>query len=359
MKTKTFRKTLLTLLLLLGASLLLISTSTAVASQVVYDDFNDNSINTFLWTVFQGGSGPTIAETNLRLEIAHPAESAGDIFFAQYISVCQLRGDFDIQADYLLLTWPSANGVRVGLNIDPGTGTDPGTDLTERSSFGDPTADHPGEPRQVYLTHYADGVQGITATSDLSGKLRVVRSGSILTGYYFSSGNWVAIHTGPADTTADVRFILGSWSHDLLFTEQAVKLAFDNVIVNQGLLICPKIKVLIDIKPGSDPNSINCNNADEVITVAILTTDDFDALTVDPNTVLFEEANETHVNKKTFEPRVHEEDVDGDGDTDRVFHFRQGETGLTCTSTEGTLTGQTFGGQSIEGTDSIRMVGGQ
>ncbi|MFQ5799871.1 MAG: FlgD immunoglobulin-like domain containing protein, partial [Bacteroidota bacterium] len=119
-----------------------------------------------------------------------------------------------------------------------------------------------------------------------------------------------------------------------------------------------QITVSIDIKPGSDPNSINCNNEKEVIPVAILTTADFDATTVDHATVTFEGASETHVNKKSGKPRRHEEDVDGDGDTDLVFHFRLGGTDLTCESTEGTLTGETFDGQAIEGTDAIRMVEG-
>jgi hypothetical protein len=119
------------------------------------------------------------------------------------------------------------------------------------------------------------------------------------------------------------------------------------------------ITLAIDIKPGSDPNSINCNNEKGVITVAILTTDDFDATTVDHTSVAFVEASETHVNKKSGELRRHEEDVDGDGDTDLVFHFRLGETELTCDSIEGTLTGETFDGQAIEGSDAIRMVGGE
>ena len=50
--------------------------------------------------------------------------------------------------------------------------------------------------------------------------------------------------------------------------------------------------------------------------------------------------------------------MDGDSDTDLVFHFRLGETGLTCGSTDGILVGQTFGGQAVEGTDAVRMVGG-
>ncbi len=117
-----------------------------------------------------------------------------------------------------------------------------------------------------------------------------------------------------------------------------------------------EIEVDIDIKPGSDPNSINCNNPDEVISVAVLTTNDFDATTVDQTTVTFEGAVETHVNKKTLEARRHEEDVDGDNDTDLVLHFRLGDTNLGCGSTQGQLKGETFGGQPIAGTDVVRMV---
>ena len=113
----------------------------------------------------------------------------------------------------------------------------------------------------------------------------------------------------------------------------------------------------IDIKPGSDPSSINCKNKKQVITVALLSTSDlFDATTVDHTTVTFEGASETHVDKKSGEPRRHEEDVDSDGYTDLVFHFRLGDTNLTCDSTEGTLTGMTFSGQTVTSTGDVHMV---
>jgi hypothetical protein len=114
--------------------------------------------------------------------------------------------------------------------------------------------------------------------------------------------------------------------------------------------------VKIDIKPLGEPNSINCLNQNGVITVAILTTDDFDATTVDHTTVLFEGAEETHIDKKTGLPRRHEEDVDNDGDLDLVFHFRFGDTDLRCDSTEGMLTGKTTSGRTVQGTDRVRMV---
>ena len=49
----------------------------------------------------------------------------------------------------------------------------------------------------------------------------------------------------------------------------------------------------------------------------------------------------------------------GDGDTDLVFHLRRRKTNLTCDSTEGVLADEAFGSQAIEGTDTVRMVGGR
>jgi len=118
------------------------------------------------------------------------------------------------------------------------------------------------------------------------------------------------------------------------------------------------IEVEIDIKPGSGPNSINCNNPNGVIPVAILSSDSFDATTVDHTTVTFEGASETHMDKRTGQPRRHEEDVNGDGRMDLVFHFRLGDADLGCSSTEARLEGETFDGQPIFGVDSIRMVEG-
>ena len=117
------------------------------------------------------------------------------------------------------------------------------------------------------------------------------------------------------------------------------------------------VVVDIDIKPGSDPNSINCNNANETITVAILTTDDFDATAVDHTTVTFEGASETHIDRRKGVARRHVEDVDLDGDLDLLLHFRLGETDLDCDSALGILTGETFDGTAFEGMDDVNMIG--
>lgn len=110
-------------------------------------------------------------------------------------------------------------------------------------------------------------------------------------------------------------------------------------------------QVSIDIKPGSFPNSINPKSKG-VIPVAILTTDTFDATTVDPLSVKFgpNGATEAH-------GRGHTEDVNGDGKLDMVLHFNTQKTGIQCGDTSASLTGKTVEDQDIEGSDSIQTVG--
>ena len=110
----------------------------------------------------------------------------------------------------------------------------------------------------------------------------------------------------------------------------------------------PVIEVTIDIKPGSFPNSINPNSTG-VIPVAILTTDDFDAATVDAETVRFGPAEAAAVHYAL-------EDVDNDGDIDMILHFNTQDTGISPGDIEATLTGKTIDGTDIMGTDSVRTV---
>jgi hypothetical protein len=106
----------------------------------------------------------------------------------------------------------------------------------------------------------------------------------------------------------------------------------------------------IDIKPGSDPNSINPFSRG-VIPVAILTTEDFDALMVDADSVLFGPAEAEKRHK-----RAHVEDVDGDGDLDLLLHFRTQDTGIALGDTEACVIGETYDGVPLMGCDSVRTV---
>jgi hypothetical protein len=111
--------------------------------------------------------------------------------------------------------------------------------------------------------------------------------------------------------------------------------------------------VNIDIKPGSDPNSINLGSNGNV-PVAILSTADFDATTVNPATVTLADAQVNVKGNGTL--LADQEDVNGDGLTDLVVHITTAGMGLTDGDTEAVLTGETFDGQAIRGSDWVRVV---
>ncbi|HEV8608841.1 MAG TPA: hypothetical protein VGS98_02060 [Thermoanaerobaculia bacterium] len=118
------------------------------------------------------------------------------------------------------------------------------------------------------------------------------------------------------------------------------------------LTLSPSVTgVAIDIKPGGFPNSINPRSHGR-IPVAILTTDSFDATTVDPTTVRFGATG-----TEAAPIRWALEDGDGDGDTDLILYFSTEATGIECGDTNASLTGETVGGQEIEGLDSVNTVG--
>ena len=107
--------------------------------------------------------------------------------------------------------------------------------------------------------------------------------------------------------------------------------------------------VVIDIKPGGEPNSINPDGKG-VIPVAILGSDTFDVTQIDVSTLDFEGAAPTH------NAGGHLVDVNDDGFLDLVSHYRTQETGITEGQTEACLTGETLDGTPFEGCDDITTV---
>ncbi|PIT97339.1 hypothetical protein COT77_01985, partial [Candidatus Berkelbacteria bacterium CG10_big_fil_rev_8_21_14_0_10_41_12] len=102
----------------------------------------------------------------------------------------------------------------------------------------------------------------------------------------------------------------------------------------------------IDIKPGSDPNTINLKSKG-VTPVAILTDEFFDAKDIVLNSIILAGASPT---------KGKLEDVDNDGDLDLILHFETQSLQLISGDTEATLTGELKDGTLIEGTDFIRII---
>jgi len=110
--------------------------------------------------------------------------------------------------------------------------------------------------------------------------------------------------------------------------------------------------ISIDIKPGSDPNSINTRSMG-VVPVAILGSETFDVGDVDETTLMFGTALPAHDLTDPNTYNEHIQDVNDDGFDDLVSHYKQKDTGILCIDTEATLTGELLDGTPIEGIDSV------
>ena len=117
-------------------------------------------------------------------------------------------------------------------------------------------------------------------------------------------------------------------------------------------------EIEIDIKPGSDRNSINPNSKG-LIPVAILGSASFDVTTLDVTTLAFGPDGATPAHDLT-DPVVyadHLQDVNNDGFTDLVSHYPTQDTGIAKGDTEASLTGGTTGDVATYGYDAIKTVG--
>ena len=113
--------------------------------------------------------------------------------------------------------------------------------------------------------------------------------------------------------------------------------------------------IQIDIKPASDPNSINVRSMG-VVPVAILGSANFDVTTIDVTTLMFGTASPVHdlTDSDTYDEHI--QDVNDDGFDDLVSHYKQKETGIECGDTEATLTARTISGIDHAGTDTVNPI---
>jgi hypothetical protein len=128
----------------------------------------------------------------------------------------------------------------------------------------------------------------------------------------------------------------------------------------------PLILSSLDIKPGSDKNSVNLKGKG-MLPVSVLTTDDFDALTVDleipllfGDPLLIDDWNEPGENWPVAPIRINDDDVNGDGLPDLNLLFSLSEMvesgALGPLSEEASLMGALLDGTRFIGSDIISIV---
>ena len=123
---------------------------------------------------------------------------------------------------------------------------------------------------------------------------------------------------------------------------------------------CPDhTPVVIDIKPGGYPNSINLSS-NGLVPVAVITTADFDATLFNPEMAHLSDANTPMTDgcSGAMPVRWALDDVNRDGKKDIVFFFQTQELNLTASSTAATLMAHgSYGGATLHimGTDTVNV----
>ena len=194
------------------------------------DTFSDTRIDPFWSSGTFNGTGPTITEANGRLEIDVPSSTVnGPAGYAtsDALSVCRLKGDFDIQVDYELLAWPS---------LDPGVN---GVNLNFGVNFTHTLFVHNASGTTGISTFFPEPAANVFAPfGDTSGGLRLVRSGDTLTGYHRSGGSWIPL-LGVPFTVLEAFVQLSIFTNDPPNSHPDVKVAFDNFQIASGEIECP------------------------------------------------------------------------------------------------------------------------
>ena len=114
------------------------------------------------------------------------------------------------------------------------------------------------------------------------------------------------------------------------------------------------ISVKIDVLPGETSKLIDASTR-SIVPVAILSSIDFDASTVDPTSVSLAGAPITKNKKGRL--RTFLADVNGDGRNDLVVYVSVYSLGLESGTSDALLTATTFGGESISGSQRVSFRG--
>lgn len=318
-----------------------------------------------------------LVSTDVGLDAVHVRETEGDILFSTEVGFVSLAlgGTFVSDGDVL-----SSNGTIVYRNADllgpreGESGVDAMTDDGTRFSTEEPGELHgdmmtmPGGvniENEYMLKEFNDGA----ALPDNVGLDAWINRGPFALEFYTdrlltsTETDFFSVSLGQTVSHGDLLAHDGTIAATNAQLLSAFGVGLDGMGLDAASLppgTTPEVlPVDIDIKPGSDPNSINSQSRG-TIPVAVLSAEDFDAPSaVDRTTLTFGRTGDElslQLRGSAEVPNCGAEDVNADGLPDLVCHFRTPATGFEAGDVEGILKGQTVGGVAIEGRDAVRIV---
>ncbi len=186
-----------------------------------------------LW--YQDDEGGTIGTSGGRLvaSISGTAVPGGPFsqVAEQWGAKCQLTGDFDLQVDYALLTWPAHSGYFDALSAMLADGS-----VARSSQPWDSPYD---EQYNAWANITVPFTSASLNTLDTSGSMRLVRTSGTLDAYVRSPGGmWTQLLSTPG-VTGVATYGLGLSAQSWDFAHLDGSVAFDNFRLNSGALTCP------------------------------------------------------------------------------------------------------------------------
>lgn len=201
-------------------------------SAPLHEDFEDGIRDASLWHQVSDPGG-TIGEVGGRLvaAIAGTAVPGGqwNQVDEHWGSQCELRGDFDFEVDWELLTWPAHGGFFAQLSAffaDAG--------IARHSNPWEPPFDESISAWRNFP--FANAVINSTA---VSGSFRLVRLDGTIFAYERTVGaGWNPVFSAP-DVAGATVYGIGLWAQGASFTHQDGAVAFDDFRLSSGDLTCP------------------------------------------------------------------------------------------------------------------------
>ena len=193
------------------------------AAGTISDNFSGAAINKRLWQPFEESLQTHLSQQGgeLRIQIDGGSVDHG----AGINSKFRLKGNFDATVDYRLISWPPANGVRLGFEGGP---NDRGF-MVKRVSY---RPDEPPNPKENYFAYFNNGSQwsgNNVPTADSQGSLRLTRVGSVLTGYFKQNGVWQQIASFDYSPSGYIEWVdIALWAIGDPPVGQNVEIAFSN-----------------------------------------------------------------------------------------------------------------------------------
>jgi hypothetical protein len=210
------KKTKLALLTILF-TLSLFSTAQALT---ISENFDNGQYNSQWFSLYIAGTGPSAMVVTDHLEITLPASSVVNSSdqYGCYLVGPFIAGDYDVQVDFNLMTWPTPGG---------GAGIIANDCEVSRRNFG----------AEVYEVHFPDGTEFRVNTADTTGKLRLQKTGTTLQASYWTASGWVLFgsSTNP-EFGQGTYMVIGAFNFPYQFPRQDIKVAFVNLQITYGTI---------------------------------------------------------------------------------------------------------------------------